>query len=159
MQPAKEISNFFGINTSSGPAQIKGDKAKELGIKNISSRLGGLDGAYQILKKNINRALSQGYSKQPSNLGNKGTGNGIYDIAIAAYNTGEKYITNWCESTDPEKNKKNLKTMCWEKDANKNKPVKNYVPNLHSQRADFVSTWTHGYVKEVAGYYKNFNCF
>jgi hypothetical protein len=39
------------------------------------------------------------------------------------------------------------------------KVVQNYIPNYKTERWDGVNISTHGYVEEVAGYYKKLNCF
>lgn len=161
LEPAKEIASFFGINTSVGPAQMSSETAEELGLKlsYITTYLGALDGAYQKLLRSINIAKSKGYTVQSSNLGNEGTGTAIYDIAIAAYNTGDSIITKWCESNVPERIRQGLKNKCDSSKADKTKEVKNYVPNYKTERWDGVEITTHGYVKETAGYFKDFNCF
>ena len=161
LEPAKEFASFLGINTSVGPAQMSSETAEELGLNlsYITTYLGALDGAYQKLLRSINIAKSKGYTVQSSNLGNEGTGMAIYDIAIAAYNTGDSIITKWCESNVPERIREGLKNKCDSSEANKTKEVKNYVPNYKTERWDGVEITTHGYVKETAGYFKDFNCF
>jgi len=161
LEPVKELAAFFGIDTSVGPAQMKGDTAEELGLNApyLTTYLGALDGAYQKILRSINIAQSKGYTTQSSNLGNEGTGIAIYDIAIAAYNTGDSIITKWCESNVPERIKQGLKNECDSSEADKTKEVKNYVPNYNTERWDKVKITTHGYVKETAGYFKEFNCF
>jgi hypothetical protein len=158
----KEIYAWFGGDTSVGPAQMKAATAESLGLNlsDITSNKGALDAAYRKLSRSIKLAKSRGYTNEPSNLGDSGTGNGIYDIAIAAYNTGdEKVILEWCESKIPERREKGLKNKCSNTSkADTTKKVNNYVPNLTTQRADNVNTTTHGYVKEVANTYKRTNC-
>ena len=162
LNPVKELWAWFGGDTSVGPAQMKLDTAENLGLdlSDISTRLGALDGAYRKLNRSIKLAKKAGYTNEPSNLGNTGTGNAIYDIAIAAYNTGDgKVILNWCESKIPERKKKGLKNKC--SDTTKSdttKKVKNYVPNLTTTREDAVNTTTHGYIEEVANTFKKTNC-
>ena len=162
LDPVKELLAWFGVDTSVGPAQMKIDTAESLGLdlSDISSRLGALDGAYRKINRSINLAKRAGYTNEPSNLGNTGTGNAIYDIAIAAYNTGDgKIILDWCESKIPERKEKGLKNKC--SDTNKadtTKKVKNYIPNFTTKRMDGVSTQTHGYIKEVANTFKKTNC-
>ena len=163
LNPVKELWSWLGGDTSVGPAQIKLDTAEDLGLSlsDISTRLGALDGAYRKLSRSIKIAESKGYTNEPSNLGNLGTGNGIYDAAIAAYNTGDgKIILDWCESKIPERKEKGLKNKC--SDTNKadtTKKVKNYIPNFTTKRMDGVNTQTHGYIKEVANTFKKTNCF
>lgn len=162
LNPIKELWSWLGLDTSVGPAQMKVDTAESLGLNlsDITSRLGALDGAYRKLDRSIKRAEKVGYTKEPSNLGNSGTGNAIYDISIAAYNIGDdNVILNWCESKIPERKEKGLKEKCKDQTkADTTKKIKNYVPNLTTKRFDFVNTKTHGYVKEVANTFKNINC-
>lgn len=159
----KELWAWLGGSTSVGPAQMKVDTAEDLGLdlSDITTRKGALDAAYRKLDRSIKLANSRGYTNKSSNLGNSGTGNALYDIAVAAYNTGdEKVILEWCESIIPERKEKGLKNKC--SDTNKadtTKKVINYIPNLRTQRLDGVNTTTYGYVKEVADTYKKINCF
>jgi hypothetical protein len=162
LNPVKELWAWFGGDTSVGPAQMKIDTAESLGLdlSDISSRLGALDGAYRKINRSIKLAKRAGYTNEPSNLGNTGTGNAIYDIAIAAYNTGDgKVILDWCESKIPERKEKGLKNKCSDKfKSDTTKKVKNYIPNLTTTRDDAVNTTTHGYIKEVANTFKKTNC-
>ncbi len=164
LNPVKELWSWLGGDTSVGPAQMKVDTAEELGLdlSDISTRLGALDAAYRKLSRSIKTAKSKGYTEnKPSNLGDLGTGNAIYDIAIAAYNTGDgKVILDWCESKTPERKEKGLKNRCTDTNkADTSKKVINYIPNFTTERMDGVNTETHGYVKEVANTYKRTNCF
>lgn len=163
LNPVKELWAWLGGDTSVGPAQMKIDTAESLGLdlSDISTRLGALDGAYRKLNRSINLAKKGGYTEEPSNLNNLGTGNAIYDIAVAAYNTGDgKVILDWCESKIPERRKNGLKNKCIDTDkADTTKKVKNYVPNLTTIRDDEVNTTTHGYIKEVSETFKKTNCF
>ena len=161
LDPHKAMAAWFGFDTSVGPGQMKTATAEELGLDldYILTNLGALDGVYRYLFKSIKKARTEGYSSSPSNLGNGGTGNGLYDIAIASYNIGQANITKWCKSTDPERRKKGYKNKCKDIPSNKREIVKNYIPNFKTERWDGVETSTVGYIKEVAGYFKKFNCF
>ena len=161
INPAKELLSWLSFDTSFGPGQMKSSTAKELGLDfdYITSNLGALDGVYQYLNKSTKKAVIEGYSNSPSSLGNNGTGNAIYDIAIASYNIGQKNITKWCQSTDPDRLKQGLKDKCPEVDPNNSKVIKNYIPNITTKRWDGVETSTRGYIEEVAGYYKSYKCF
>jgi hypothetical protein len=159
-----ELKSFLasvGINASVGLGQIKPAKAEELGmtIEELNTTVGAINGVYTILKKNYDLAVSQGYSNGPSINLPDGTGNSALDISILAFNMGEKYITQFCETSNP-----NIKGFCTDEKTKggdtiyKNKPVKNYIPNYKSERWDGVSITSHGYIKEVAQRIKSFDC-
>lgn len=159
-----ELKSFLastGIDTSVGLGQIKPSTAEELGlsVEDLNTSSGAMIGVYSILKKNYNLAISQGYSNGPSINLPDGTGNSALDISILAFNMGEKYITQFCETSNP-----NIKGFCTDEKTKggdtiyKNKPVKNYIPNYKSERWDGVSISSHGYVKEVAKRIKTFDC-
>lgn len=188
LEPGKELWAWLGGSTSIGPAQMKPETAKNLGLNlsQITSNLGALDGVCRYLRKAINKAKKSGYSSGPSSIGSKGTGNAIYDIAVASYNIGMGKIHKWCKTNDP-----NVKRDCkfkgklvesvsnineqvvnsitgvpYVKPSKKkktykvsNEVVQNYIPNYKTERWDGVNISTHGYVEEVAGYYKKLNCF
>ena len=156
----KQIANIVGYNSSLGPAQMKGSTAEDLGIDpdDLFTDLGALDAAYRLIKKNFNMARAKGYTEEPSNLGVKGTGNATLDIAIAAYNMGASVIGPWCESTDPERKSKGLKTKCSKLPEEDQVVVKNYIPNFTTERWDGVSITSHGYIKEVADWVRKMDC-
>lgn len=157
----KQIGSIVGYDTSLGPAQMKGTTAKELGLDSddLFTDLGALDAAYRLIKKNFNIARSKGYTEKPSNLKLKGTGNATLDISIAAYNMGTSITGPWCESIDPERKKKGLKTKCSKLKKEEQVEVKDYLPNFHTKRWDGVDITSHGYVKEVADWVRKLNCF
>lgn len=157
----KQMANIVGYNSSLGPAQMKGSTAEDLGLDtdDLFTDLGALDAAYRLIKKNFNIARSKGYTEKPSNIGIKGTGNATLDIAIAAYNLGTSVTGPWCESTDPERKKKGLKTKCSKLKKEEQVEVKNYLPNFHTERWDGVDISSHGYVIEVASWVRKMNCF
>ena len=159
---AKEIAaKYLATDFSMGPAQMAPSTAADLGLSvdYIATNIGALDAAYKYLSRSIRKAKEQGYDATPSNLGNEGTGNAIYDISIASYNLGMKIIHKWCKTDNA-----NIKRNC--SDAGKlvekyrvsNTQVKNYIPNFKTKRPDGTNTSTHGYVKEVAETYKNLKC-
>ena len=157
----KTFLSNLGVDTSVGLGQIKPSTAEELGlsVEDLNSASGSLNGVYTILKKNYQLALSQGYDNSPSSNLPDGTGNSALDISILAFNMGEKYITQFCETSNP-----NIKGFCTDEKTKggdtvyKNKPVKNYIPNYKSERWDGVSISSHGYIKEVAKRIQSFNC-
>ena len=151
----KNLGTLVGMDTSVGPAQMKPSTSKEFGIDDsmLKTNTGGLDAAYRYLVKYGNIALKNGYTNKPSSVGSNGTGNASLDIAIASYNAGQKIINQWCKTSDPKKNK-----LCSEITTGTKIPVPNYIPNYTTERADMVNTSTHGYVKEVANYYKKMTC-
>jgi len=163
IEPLKVIGALLGTNSSVGPAQMKIATGKQLGLDLdvLTTNLGSLDGVYRLLNKLILKAKSQGYTESPSNLGDKGTGNSVYDIAIAAYNKGAGVIHRWCETDNPK-----VKRNC--KDKGKvvesttytvsGREVLNYIPNYKTSRWDGVDISTHGYVKEVSNTYKTLTC-
>lgn len=162
LNPLKTLASKIGLSTSVGYGQVKPETAKELGIpeEDLNTAIGALNAVYQIISKNYSKATQTGYSaNEPSVNLSTGTGNAALDVSIAAFNLGASYITNWCETTD-----KNTKGRC-SQDKTKNglqifkdKPVKNYLPNLKSDRWDGVSITTHGYVSEVAKNISSFKC-
>ena len=169
---AKEFLTLFGVDVSSGPAQMRVQTAKQLGINRdyLQSNLGALDAAYRYLIRSYNKAKQVGYnSGQPSNVEN-GTGNGTLDIAIASYNIGPDNITKWCRTND-----KNINAPCdspngkyqpYPKDRKDyflnvltNQPILNYVPNRSTDKGyEGIHTKTHGYVQTVALELKKLNC-
>jgi hypothetical protein len=162
LNPLKTLASKVGFSTSVGYGQIKPETAKELGIpeEDLNTTIGSLNAVYQIISKNYAKATQTGYSAdKPSMNLSTGTGNAALDVSIAAFNLGASYITNWCETTD-----NNVKGRC-SQDKTKNglqifkdKPVKNYLPNLKSERWDGVNISTHGYVSEVAKNINSFKC-
>lgn len=152
MSAVKNAMDTIGLTPSLGPAQMTKATAEMVGmtIDEIKEEVGALRAVILLLNKLYKKALSIGYTKQKSNVKN-GTGDAAMDYAIMAYNGGISTIKKYCESVDPERKKKNLKTPCDKiKDPSKRVVVKNYIPNLHSTRKDFVDTWSHGYIGEVA---------
>lgn len=183
LEPAKEIWAFLGGSSSVGPAQMKPETVESLGLTltQITTNLGALDGVCRFLFKAINKAKESGYTSGQSSIGSSGTGNAIYDIAVASYNLGLGKIHKWCKTDDS-----NVKRDCkfngkiveqsvigspnygmsskYNKVKKKtykvsNEEVKNYIPNYKTERFDGVTISTHGYVEEVASYYKKLNCF
>ena len=69
-------------------------------------------------------------------------------------------IVKYCHKSDP-KLKRDCKLACKNVDGLKvlNKPEINYVPNFKTKRWDGVNISSHGYIKEVANRFKNYNCF
>jgi hypothetical protein len=156
----KQIASYVGYNSSLGPAQMKGSTAEDLGLKesDLFTDIGALDAAYRLIKKNFNLARQKGYTNKPSNL-KGGTGNATLDIAIAAYNMGaSKVMGPWCESVDPERIKKGLKTKCTKIPKSKQKIVVDYIPNFKTERWDGVNISSHGYIREVADHVKKMTC-
>ena len=151
----KNLGTLVGMDTSISPAQMKPSTGKEFGIDDatLKTNTGGLDAAYRYLVKYGNIALKNGYTTKPSSVGGNGTGNGALDIAIASYNAGQKIIGQWCKTNDPK-----ICKLCSEITTGAKIPVPNYIPNYTTNRADMVHTSTHGYVKEVADYYKKMTC-
>jgi hypothetical protein len=150
----KIVGGLLGYNTSSGPAQMSQETAKDLKLKQgIDTISGALNAVYQYLKRSYGIASSMGYSDTaksvnvlPSNSFGAKT-----DIAIASYNMGVGRIVKYCRRGDSE-----LNIKC----DNKHKQiVKNYLPNIITNRWDNVEISTHGYVAEVVKNIKKFNCF
>lgn len=159
-----QLKNFLantGIDTSVGLGQIKPSTAKELGlsVEDLNTSSGAMVGVYNIIQKNYKLSLSKGYDTSPSVNLPDGTGNSALDISILAFNMGQKYITQFCETSNPK-----IKGICKETKTvggdtiYKNKPIKNYIPNYKTERWDGVSISSHGYVKEVAKRIKTFDC-
>lgn len=156
----KHIASYVGYNSSLGPAQMKGTTAEDLGIKesDLFTDIGALDAAYRLIKKNFNLARQKGYTSNPSNL-KGGTGNATLDISIAAYNMGaNKVMGPWCESVDPERIKKGLKTKCTKIPKDNQKVVVDYIPNFNTERWDGVNISSHGYIREVANHVRKMSC-
>lgn len=152
--PLKTIGNLLGYNTSTGPAQMSQQTAKDLKLQQpIETVSGALKAVYEYLKRSYGIATSIGYSDTaksvnvpPSNSINAKT-----DIAIASYNMGVGKIVKYCDKAGSK-----LKVKC---DNKNTKQVKNYLPNYSTTRWDNVNITTHGYVAEVVQKYKKFNCF
>jgi hypothetical protein len=162
MNVIKTAMDTVGLGPSMGPAQMTQDTAALVGmtVDEIKKEQGALRAAALLLKKLYLKAKSIGYTSSPSNV-KGGTGDAAMDYAIMAYNVGISAIKPYCESVEPERKKKNLKTACEKiKDKNQRVEVKNYIPNFNTTRFDGVDTWSHGYIKEVAQTAKEkLNCF
>lgn len=153
---AKNILSTFGVDASSGPAQMKPSTAKELGFtqQDILDREKSLLAVYKYIQKYIQESSKMGFQNKPSNVKN-GSGNAQIDITIASYNKGVgDTIVKWCESKLPERKKQGLKDPCFGTNGDKSKPIMNYVPNYVDGNAS-----THGYIQEVVLNYKKFSCF
>lgn len=152
--PLKTIAGLLGYNTSTGPAQMSQQTAKDLKLKQgVDTISGALNAVYQYLKKAYGVAASMGYSNSVKSV-NVPPSNSIgakTDIAIASYNMGMAKIVKYCQSKNPK-----IKVKC---DNKNTKQVKNYLPNFSTKRWDGVNITTHGYVEEVVKKYNKFNCF
>lgn len=167
LNPLKTLWAYVGGQTSVGPGQIKPETAAQfnLGVSELNTAAGSLQGVYKILNENYNKAALKGYGSSPSSNLKDGTGNSALDIAIVAFNAGANKIVEYCETSNP-----NIKRDCalagtTEKldDGTEikitNKKVKNYIPNFKTKRWDGVNISSHGYVKEVANNIKKYGCF
>ena len=152
---------------SQGVAQMKKETAKKFNV-DPNTVEGALVGAYRYILSNYKLAKSKGYDPgRPSSNYNKGTGDGALDIAIMGYNQGEKYIHQYCETTDPNKKNdcknagKTIKLKYGPTVKVTNKVVKNYLPYYKSKNKKhmtvLLTSW--GYVNEVANNIKKYNCF
>lgn len=162
MDPIKQLGNFFGKDTSIGPAQMKASTVKDLGLPEESLKTveGAILAVYKYIERSYSIAKSKGYTNSPSVNFKDGTGDAALDIAIASYNLGISKIDKYCETSDP-KIKKSC-SLSGRKIGNvivsKNQ-VPNYLPNYKTERWDKVEISTHGYVKEVADRFKKLSCF
>ena len=156
MKIFKRSASLVGINTSVGPAQMTPDTAGDFGLSrsDLITYFGALNASYLYILKQRNLATQRGYTNQPSTLGSKGTGDATLDIAIASYNSGAAIINQWCVSPE----NPNLGVHCNKITKGEKKQLPNYIPNYKTQRIDGVDTSTHGYVTEVASYYKKMTC-
>jgi len=159
---AKNLYNDLGGDTSGGLAQMKPSTAKSVGVTDdITKPYGALKAAYLNLKKLYDEAIKNGYStNQPSTNLTTGTGDAALDLALIGYNQGFSYVTKYCETTDPK-----IKGQCNKTKTdsglqiNQKKIAQNYLPNYKTNAIHTGELSSHGYVKEVAGYLKKFNCF
>ena len=152
--PLKTIASLLGYNTSTGPAQMSQQTAKDLKLKQgVDTISGALNAVYQYLKKAYGVATSIGYDNRVKsvNVPPSNSINAKIDIAIASYNMGMGKIVKYCQSKNPK-----IKVKC---DNKNTKQVKNYLPNIITKRWDNVNITTHGYVAEVVKKYNKFNCF
>jgi hypothetical protein len=160
--PVKRLASFFGSKTSIGPAQMKLDTARGLGVEedSITSVQGAVTAVYKYIDRSYKIAKQNGYTSSPSSNFKYGTGDAALDISIASYNLGIQKITKYCETSDP-KVKKSCKLAGRKIDGIlvSNKNIVNYLPNFKTERWDKVEITTHGYVKEVAERMKKMNCF
>ena len=158
MSPIKIAINAIGKSTSIGPAQMTQQTQDWTGIiGNLADKLVAIQASYAYLAKTYKLARKEGYSNSPSiNLKN-GTGNSALDMAIASYNIGVGRIKRYCnKKVEDNKSEPGLKVQC--DDPNAGEVVPNYIPDFKTQRWDGVNTTTHGYVKEVADWYKKSKC-
>ena len=153
----KSVLNTFGIGGSFGPAQMKKETWNELGVTktfglsdtDLSTILGAGLGAMMFLNRSYNKALSEGYTTdKSSNI--DGTGNSALDVSIASYNAGMEKIAKYCKNPNEK-----LAHKCNSEEKN---ILKNYIPNFPTDKLYTGNLSTHGYVKEVASYYKKFTC-
>jgi hypothetical protein len=157
--PLKAVASWIGFDTSVGPGQMKTTTADELKVKeSLLTIKGALIAVYKYLKRSYDMAQKVGYSTNQTSINfNEGTGNAALDLAIASYNIGIGKVQKYCNKVGTEtKNSKTPKVPC---DSVNNKQVQNYLPNYKTKRYDGVNISTHGYVKEVASYFKKFTCF
>ena len=162
LNPLKTLWAYLGGSTSVGYGQVKPETAKQYGmeIEDLNSILGALTTIYKILSSNYKKAKQNGFTdEKPKNVTNS-TGNAALDMAILGYNTGAGKIVKYCHTSDP-KLKRDCKLAGKNVDGLKvlNKPEINYVPNFKTKRWDGVNISSHGYIKEVANRFKNYNCF
>lgn len=158
----KNIYNDLGGNTSGGLSQMKPSTAKDVGVtENINEPYGALKASYLNLKKLYDEAVKNGYStnQSSSNL-TTGSGDAALDLALIGYNQGISFVTKYCDTTDPK-----IKGQCKKTKTdsglqiNKNKVAQNYLPNYKTNDIHTGNLSSHGYVTEVSGYMKKFNCF
>ena len=167
LNPLKTLWAYVGGQTSVGPGQIKPETASQfnLGVSELNTAAGSLQGVYKILNENYNKAISTGYNSSPSTNLKDGTGNAALDMAIVAFNSGPHKIVKYCETSKPTIKRDCALAGTTEKldDGTEikitNKYVKNYIPNFKTKRWDGVNISSHGYVKEVANNIKKFSCF
>jgi hypothetical protein len=188
LSPIKNLAATLGIDTSLGPGQIKPSTAKNLGLSvdDLKTASGALLGVYKILSNNYSIAIKNGYTNSPSSNLSNGTGNSALDIAIMGFNTGPQKIIKYCETNTKgvargcnlagktvdvvstakvtpnaytPLSAQQYPTKSVTKLTVSNKVLKNYIPNLKTQRADGVNISTHGYIIEVAKKIKELNCF
>jgi len=180
--PLKYLWASVGGGASVGYAQVKPNTAKLYGLSvdDLTTAIGSLKAIYNILVKNYQTAIKNGYTNEPSPNFTKGTGNAALDLSIAAYNLGVGKITKYCKTSDP-----NIKKPCslagktikeqyisyglehqyqgLERQKKTftvtNKEVKNYIPNFKTKRWDGVSISSQGYIEEVAERIKKYTCF
>jgi hypothetical protein len=154
--PLKTIGNLLGYDTSTGPAQMSQQTAKDLKLQQgIDTISGALKAVYEYLKRSYGIATSIGYSDTTKSV-NIPPNNSIsakIDISIASYNMGVGKIVKYCDKAG---SKSKLKVKC---DNKNTKQVKNYLPNYPTKRWDGVDISTPGYVAEVVQKYKKFTCF
>jgi hypothetical protein len=152
--PLKTIGGLLGYDTSTGPAQMSQQTAKDLKLQQgIDTISGALKAVYEYLKRSYGIATSIGYSDTAKSV-NIPPSNSIsakIDISIASYNMGVGKIVKYCDKAGSK-----LKVKC---DNKNTKQVKNYLPNYTTERWDGVDISTHGYVAEVVQKYKKFTCF
>jgi hypothetical protein len=162
MDPLKQLGNFFGKDTSVGPAQMKASTVKGLGLpeESLKTVQGAIVAVYKYIQRSYDIAKSKGYTNSPSVNFKDGTGDAALDISIASYNLGVQKIDKYCETSDP--NVKKSCSLAGRKVGNvlvSKNHVPNYLPNYKTERWDNVTISTHGYVKEVADRLKKLNCF
>lgn len=180
--PVKSIVNFAvsqykkfttGSNLSAewvpsmGIGQMTPDVAKKYGVSmwQLLGATGALVATSSYLR-DIYSELTNYDTNSPSIISINGkdvvnpssTGNARLDAAIASYNLGSpKFKKTFCQSNDPNKSSKGLKTKCDSQDAIKDSVVKNYLPRYETKTGEGVLS-SHGYLKEVSENGKKFTC-
>lgn len=156
---------------SHGPAQMQKSTYKDTNVEKLFGMkpndlykiIGSGSAVITYLTTSYKKAIQNGYTTgKSSNI--EGTGNSALDIAIGSYNAGQDKIVKYCKTSNPQINsdcanagkqiepKKGLQVTVT------NQPVQNYIPNFPTKRTDTGLLTTHGYIKEVAGYIKNYGC-
>lgn len=152
--------NLYGLDKKVGPYQSSFNSLKQ-----------GIGALYRI-NDDYKTALKVGTGTGPSvnPIAVKqgkiksivGTGNNALDLAIVSHNMSGM-IEKWCQTNNPNyagpcnkseyqpfpTSKKDFKLKVYQ-----DKPIPNYFPNKGSNNLTSI-----GYLEEVVGYIKNFNCF
>jgi hypothetical protein len=159
-QFTKDTWNNFGLDKKVGPFETS------FGV--LTQGIGVIYTTYDLYKKAIQSGSGTGPSVNPIAMRQgkiksiNGTGNNSLDLAIVSHNM-KGMINKWCQTNSPDyaapcnqkiyqpfkDSKPELKLTVYQ-----NKPIMNYFPNKGTGKLTSI-----GYLEEVVGYIKRFNCF
>jgi hypothetical protein len=165
---SSEVDNW---QPSMGLSQMTPDVAAKYGIpyEDLLEANGAMSATFAYLMENYQKARKYNDTDKPSVVASSSsksdttsknkdfeysTGNAALDLSIASYNAGPtKVIKQWCMPKKDAGLSELLRVSCSSKKANKDEPVRNYLPNFKQDQLT-----THGYVREVSQRMKDYTC-
>ena len=176
----KKFKNKDNWVPSMGVAQMTPDIAEKynVNLEELMTISGSLVAASKYLKDLYSETEKYYNSNQPSKIiynkqlmdNPSSSGNAALDAAIMSYNSGSSYYKiQYCKTNNVEYmgpcNSPNGQYQPFLKDnpkfilkVDKTQVIKNYIPTLKTKTGDNTYISNMGYLKEVVGYSKKFEC-